>query len=69
MSELGRRLDRSMDKGSVLNNPDRQLVGQLRNAIETMHNKVENLRDGMDERVVPLMIPTEKTLDTSLLYD
>lgn len=50
MSGLGRRLDRSLDKSCVLNDPDRQLVGQLRNAVEKMHNKVENLRDGIDER-------------------
>ena len=61
MPELGRRLDRSIDKRSVLGNPDRALVGQLRNAVETMHYKVESLRDGIDERWVYSLIKSLAT--------
>ena len=50
--EPKRRLDRSLDKPqfNMLPTQDRSLVYQLRNAIEGVHNKVETLKDGIDDR-------------------
>ena len=50
--EPKRRLNRSMDRPQFnnLSNDDKTLVYQLRNAIEGVHNRVEHLKDDIDNR-------------------
>ena len=48
--QLARTLSQSELKN--LSEQDKVLIGQLRNAVEGVHGKFEELRDGMDERYV-----------------
>ena len=52
MAEYHRRLDRGPEKDEFkrLSNEDKQLVSQLRNAMEGTREKMSSLRDEVDNR-------------------